>query len=293
MSANRSKNFHVLKSHFIKKQKHIQRRILSKHKSVSTFLSKKSKHIAVSSVTGLLMLAHPANASMLTGVNLNQITKDISPLNNKDEMIKELKDILPKDIRSLNQAEEISVAHILSVFFQMPVTASIEGNRLNRSYGIIGAEQHLKRYEGDNMAEHFQSKSESRFYSSGMAPGRGAWGYFAKSKNDLTQEDIDREKYYIAVQTFLSPGWESDPGKLYRFFKYKKMLVVNPENGRGVVTVIGDAGPAPFTGKHLGGSPEVMDHLERQDGGAKGPVLYFFIDDPNNNIPLGPINSNK
>jgi hypothetical protein len=36
-----------------------------------------------------------------------------------------------------------------------------------------------------------------------------------------------------------------------------------------------------------------MDHLERQDGGAKGPVLYFFIDDPNNNIPLGPINSNK
>ena len=32
-----------------------------------------------------------------------------------------------------------------------------------------------------------------------------------------------------------------------------------------------------------------MKYLERVDGKAKGPVLYFFIDDPNDIIPLGPI----
>ena len=69
------------------------------------------------------------------------------------------------------------------------------------------------------------------------------------------------------------------------------MIVVNPDNGKAVVAAIGDAGPAPYTGKHLGGSPEVMSHLERQDGAAKGPVLYFFINDKENKIPLGPVNS--
>jgi hypothetical protein len=56
-----------------------------------------------------------------------------------------------------------------------------------------------------------------------------------------------------------------------------------------MVVVVGDAGPAEWTGKHLGGSPEVMKYLERVDGAQKGPVLYFFIDDPGDKIPLGPI----
>jgi hypothetical protein len=65
--------------------------------------------------------------------------------------------------------------------------------------------------------------------------------------------------------------------------------VVNPDNGKAVVAVIGDAGPAAWTGKHLGGSPEVMVYLERKDGRQRGPVLYFFVDDPDDTIPLGPI----
>ena len=74
-----------------------------------------------------------------------------------------------------------------------------------------------------------------------------------------------------------------------QFFMFHKMLVVNPDNGKTIVADIGDAGPAEWTGKSLGGSPEVMKYLERVDGAQKGPVIYMFIDDPNNNIPLGPV----
>jgi hypothetical protein len=56
-----------------------------------------------------------------------------------------------------------------------------------------------------------------------------------------------------------------------------------------MIVDIADAGPAPWTGKHLGGSPEVMQYLERKDGGARGAVLYFFVNDPEDKIPLGPI----
>ena len=68
------------------------------------------------------------------------------------------------------------------------------------------------------------------------------------------------------------------------------MLVVNPLTGQAVVSDIADAGPAVWTGKHLGGSPEVMHFLGFADGPRKGAVLYFFINDLDDKIPLGPIN---
>jgi hypothetical protein len=55
-----------------------------------------------------------------------------------------------------------------------------------------------------------------------------------------------------------------------------------------VVAAIADSGPAAFTGKQFGGSPEVMEYL----GGVrykKGPVIVFFVDDPDNKVPLGPV----
>lgn len=68
--------------------------------------------------------------------------------------------------------------------------------------------------------------------------------------------------------------------------------MVNVENGNAAVAVVGDAGPASWTGKHFGGSPEVMNAL----GGPKykkGRVLLYFVDDPKNKIPLGPVDYNK
>ena len=69
-------------------------------------------------------------------------------------------------------------------------------------------------------------------------------------------------------------------------------MVINTKNGNAVVASIADAGPAAFTGKHFGGSPEVMEYL----GGSrykKGAVLLFFVDDPENKISLGPVKYNE
>jgi len=63
-------------------------------------------------------------------------------------------------------------------------------------------------------------------------------------------------------------------------------------NGNVVIADIADSGPAAWTGKHFGGSPEVMDYL----GGSrykKGPVVVFFVDDPKNEVPLGPVEYNS
>ena len=282
-------HYKFLADKWTKKHQDLSKELNRKHKDSFEWLKNNSKQLAVGSMSGLLLLTTPAGT---VADRTTQIANAEAPrIDSRTFLISNLASVVPQDVRELNNDEENKIGELLSKSYGMNVEASLNGLRLNRSYGYIGAEQHLARYPGDSMNSHFDGNSEdsSKYYSSGMAPGLGAWGYFATSKSAMTQEDEMKEKYYIAVQTFLAPDYNQRVGEYRDFFKYRKMLVVNPQNGKAVVAVIGDAGPAQWTGKHLGGSPEVMKHLERVDGAAKGPVLYFFIDDPDDTIPLGPI----
>ena len=124
-----------------------------------------------------------------------------------------------------------------------------------------------------------------------MAPGLGAWGYFAKSKQDLTTDLEQKEKWYAVVQTLYLPDWNRRQPYLKDWYKFRKVLIVNTQNGNSVIASIADSGPAAWTGKHFGGSPEVMQSL----GGPKykkGSVIVFFVDDPDNKVPLGPVSYN-
>ena len=249
------------------------------------------EQLALGSLSGILLLSS-GSAPALPAPSVTEAPKeepymDLSP---KAFFYADLAKVVPSEVRPLTEQEEEEIGNLLTNKYGFRVTAQLEGKKLNRSYGYIGAEQHLMRYPGDTIDTHFATAQEaSSFARSGMAPGRGAWGYFTSSRETLTQQDVEREKYYIAVQTFLAPGFMENVREQYNFYRYRKMLVVNPDNGKAMVVVVGDAGPAAWTGKHLGGSPEVMSYLERVDGRQKGPVIYFFIDDPEDKIPLGPL----
>lgn len=206
----------------------------------------------------------------------------------QEEAMRQLKAVSEQQ---LNQDQADMAATLLSELTGVSTTAELEGYRLNTNNGRIGAEQHLYRYPGDNLGEHFGSVEERRLHeSSGFAPGLGAYGYFASSKAAMTPEIAEREKYYLAIQTFLSPNWSGNVNEAYNWFKYRKMIVYNPVTQKAVVAVVGDAGPALSTGKNYGGSPEVMNALGSYDGYGSPPVLTYFVeDDPKNPIPLGPV----
>ncbi len=282
-------HYEKLAKKIIRRHAKLQKDLLKKHTELVDWVSQNSKQVAIGSLGSIILISSgsniPSKLSQAQAIQ-EQVIKDVS---RQAVLVSDLSLVLPNDVRPLTNDEEIQVANMLSNHFGISVMPEINGIRLNRTYGIIGAEQHLARYPGDNMGTHFETLEESeKYYSSGMAPGLGAWRYFT-TNGVLTQEDKDREKYYIAVQTFLAPGYNEHVAEYNNFFKYRKMLVVNPENGKAIIADIGDAGPAEFTGKHLGGSPEVMDYLGREDGAKKGPVLYFFINDPGEKVPLGPI----
>lgn len=284
-------HFHHLKHKWITKHRDLQKSLWEKHKDALQWAAEtfSPKHLVTGSLAGLLLLSAPTHVA-LPLPNILAHEKPYQDIDDSVFMITDLAGTLPDTVQELSPEQEQRVSEILSKTYGVKAVPELEGKRLNRSYGYIGAEQHLARYPGDTMESHFDNPEDAqKYYSSGMAPGLGAYGYFAQSQSMLTEKDVQREKYYIAVQTFLSPGFMDNVREQYMFYKYRKMLVVNPNNGRAVVAVVADAGPAKWTGKHLGGSPEVMKYLQRVDGRQKGPVIYFFLDDPDDTIPLGPI----
>ena len=207
-----------------------------------------------------------------------------------DELRKQLSNqltaLLPDAVEPLTHAQEEAVTNEIKSVWGIDANAMLSGERLNRSYGYMGAEQHLPRYPGDSVGQH------DEYQRSGITPGRGAWGYFADSRGQLTQDLVQKEKWYVAVQTLYLPDWNTRTAYLRDWYQYRKVLVVNPQNGKTVVADVADAGPADWTGKHYGGSPEIMAYLGINVGKQKGAVILFFVDDPNNEIPLGPVEYN-
>lgn len=276
-------HYEYLRKKWIARHRNLQDKLWEKH---GTHI----RQLALGSLGGLMLLTSP-NQQALPSPNLIVSKDDVLKGFDQNVLLAQaLQESLPNDVRPLSTNEESEITNILSKNFGFQVTTSINGIRLNKNYGLIGGEQHLYRYPGDNLYAHADNTLDwAKYGSAGIAPGLGAWGYFSPSQQDFKEIDKQKEKYYLAIQTFLTPGFAENVSKYRDFFKYRKMLVVNPKTGQSVVAVIGDAGPAAWTGKHLGGSPEVMDVLGLSTGPRKGPVLYFFIDDTEDRIPLGPI----
>jgi len=272
-----------------------KRSLFTKYPYVEKFLAEKgieldkirehsAKVLATGALTGALILTPP----MLTQgyPSVTEIIKNISDLKDvgpgnplpQKAIIDILNKTLPDKPQPLERSQEKYLEQVFAQIMGINTKANLEGEHLNTTYGLIGAEQNLMRYPGDNVYD--------------MAPGKGAWGYFAPSKNQLTEADIEREKWYAVVQTLYLPDWNSRQPYLKDWYKYRKVLIVNTVNGNAVVADIADSGPAAWTGKHFGGSPEVMNYL----GGPrykKGSVLVFFVDDPENKVPLGPVEYNQ
>lgn len=282
----RRPHYEYLKNKWSLRHQAIQNKFWEKH-------SDSVKHLALGSLGGLMLLFSPPK--LLPPPELTLSRSDV--LKDYDQNVlltQSLSDKMPKEVRSLDPLEEEKITNMLSRNFGFKVVSEIDKVRLNRNYGVIGGEQHLYRYPGDNLYAHTESAGEfAKYGGAGIAPGLGAWGYFSHSQSEFGEIDKQRERYYLAIQTFLAPGFAENFGKYRDFFKFRKMLVVNPKTGQAVVAVVGDAGPAEWTGKHLGGSPEVMDALGLAGGPRKGPVLYFFIDDPKDKVPLGPVKVNN
>lgn len=180
----------------------------------------------------------------------------------------------------LSEEEQLYLEQQLADMLGFEVTNELDGNRLNHSIGIMGGEQHLKRFPGDDISQH------DKYQEAGMAPGRGAFGWFTEN-GVLTEEAIMRERFYFAVQTLYLPDWNTNHPTLKPWYKFRKMIVINPAERVAAVGVVGDAGPAQWVGKQFGGSPEIIRDARIWSPASRGRVMLLFVDDPHDQVPLG------
>ena len=285
-------NKKLLKNELAKQYYLAHKRFVNRHPHADVFLKdrgvppenlreKAGRLLSTGALTGALLLGAPQLAH-----NTRGSVAVLSPYELSQVLKEKLSTLLPETASKLTSDQEKALSKLFEKIFGIDARAELDGNRLNHSYGYIGAEQHLPRFPGDTVNQH------DALAEKGITPGRGAWGYFAPSKNDLTLELVQKEKYYVAVQTMYIPDWNTRLAELREWYKYRKVLVVNPQSGKAIVAVIADAGPASWTAKQYGGSPEVMDYLESKDGRQKGQVVLFFVNDPDNKVPLGPLEYN-
>jgi len=97
------------------------------------------------------------------------------------------------------------------------------------------------------------------------------------------------EQYYVSVQAQFVPQWPKEHTQLKNWYKFRKMLIINPMEEKAVVAAVGDLGPAHWMQYQFGGSPEVIREANIWSLKSKGKILTLFINDTNNTIPLGPI----
>lgn len=241
-------------------------------------------------LAGIAMAGQVAmNSPMITAVADNQVLDEKSrqiALNISEqehqEVIAKLSSYVNSPAGHLERETELYLEQQLSEILGFKVRTELEGHRLNHSIGVMGSEQHLLRFPGDQLAEH------DAFREAGIAPNRGAFGWFTEN-GQLTQDSILREKYYFAVQLMYLPDWNQNHQELKPWYKFRKMIVINPTEQVAVVAVVADAGPAMWVKKQFGGSPEVIREGKIWSPNSKGKVMLLFVDDSENQIPLGPI----
>lgn len=144
----------------------------------------------------------------------------------------------------------------------------LDGYRIPALSGKVGREQHL--YLGADEAGLGRTDASAQLHYSrsgtpdnaknGMAGGYGAFG------SSASPPSAEQERYYINMRwTYCdwndSTGCSSFSASAKNWHRHKKVVVTNPVNGRQLIASVEDFGPAIWTGRVSGLSPEAMNDL--------------------------------
>lgn len=254
------------------KHAHVKKWLADKKLAIPELRAHSAKLLTGATLSSALLLASPHFP--LVGTQNAQVA---STTLTQAEFIK-----LLREKPELTSEQESLIEASVKKHYGVNAAFKLDNNRIPHYFGRVGLEQHLYRFPGDTLNTH------GAFIQAGIAPARGAFGYFSETGKSLAQME-DEERFYVVLQTFLISEWNSDWKHLKEWYKFRKFLMINPATGRAVVGVLGDSGPGVSTGKKFGASPEAMAAMGFYPRATSGDVVVLFLDDPGNTVPLGPV----
>ncbi len=178
--------------------------------------------------------------------------------------------------------EALYLEQQLTDMFGFEVVAEQEGHKLDHSLGVMESLPHLKRFPSDTLRDHQQ------YFEAGLRQTRGAFSWFTQ-RGELTPLSVARERYTFAVQVDILSSRHKNYAQLMSWYAWRKMIMINPVAQRAVVGCIGDVGPSSWMQHQFGGTPEVIRQGKVWSPASNGRVFLFFINDFDNQVPLGVI----
>lgn len=189
---------------------------------------------------------------------------------------------LKTPVGTLPRDQSLYLEQQVSDLLGFEVSSELDQQALPYSYGSMAALPHLKRHPQDALADHHL------LLEAGLAPRRSGFGWFTEM-GQLTEAAFLREKYFLSLPIDLLPSWRTHAKELMEWYKYRKMVVINPYHELAIVGSVCDVGPATWRQHQFGGSPELTQQLQVWDLVTQGKVFVYFVNDPTDKIALGPV----
>jgi hypothetical protein len=199
-----------------------------------------------------------------------------------DAIFEKLVDLVNLPAGQLEKQSELYLEQQLSDILGFDIVAELENHRLNHTTGVMRPEPHLKRYPNDELKNH------SNVLEASIAKSRSAFGWFV-NHGSITPEAESLERYYFSLKLYNLKNWSSQYKELKQWYKFRKMVVINPSERVAVVGIVGNIDHQNQLKKQFGASPEVIREGKIWSPKSQGKVLIMFVDDPENKISLGPI----
>lgn len=155
--------------------------------------------------------------------------------------------------------------------------------RLPAYSGKTAREQHLWLTSNESAAHHYAVSGTPVDCQNGMAGGYGAFG----------RSTLGYERYYVNMRWLYATWYEDSGGNtrtkdidpiLKSWHRHKKLIVINPATNKSVVVSIEEAGPAIWTDRVSGLSPEAMKVIGAVTNNS---LKYYWAG--SQSLPTGPI----
>lgn len=221
----------------------------------------------------------PTGQTLPSQVTPNQVAEWVS-IDEHRSVMEKMVSTLKLPAGNLPREQSLYLEQQITDLLGFEVTSELDGHQLPSTFGMMSALPHLKRHPQDQLEEHEQ------FQEAGLEERRSSLGWFTEM-GQLTDTAVNREKYFVSLQIDLSPEWQLQSKQLKEWYKYRKVVVINPMVQKAAVACVGDFGPGNWIQHQFGGSPEIIRQLSVWDLASQGKVFIFLVNDVDNTLPLG------
>jgi len=208
---------------------------------------------------------HPAPKNLATIGSKNQLASEITA----EERLAIFEKLVllfekPKLLEDLEM--RLYLEQQLSDLLGLTITSELDGHRLPHTMVKIQSRSHQPKVLDDQITHH------ANIYEAQMGQKRSSFGW--------SNQDELAEQFGLSLPLYLLKEWQTDYKKTWQWFKYRKVVLINPWKKLAAIAVITDIAP-DYTQRYQAlSNPELSRQTQLWFPGSQGRACLFLLENP-------------